>query len=297
MSYTGHSFTPRGATPKKDKKKKQEFHKHKLKLTEQEHLDFHKLKERITLALEKLGNQQFSSEPGGYTFQNWMTSFNLLLDDFEEKAGPKNLPKDYYESRQMLTAELLRPLDTSEIDSELEKLDSAVRSTELEISKMMSELSTIRGKERETAVEMGNLKRERVDSERELASAVKELTAAKKKQTLFNRLLSGNKSEEIDAARTRVDSLEERQSSIAKRVKELEGASQISDDDLDNRVSLSRQKLSDLQASLAGWVEKKEKMTQLSEKRVQTTSELSRKISSIQLDTPTDNEGIQRLEE
>ena len=295
MSYSSHSFTTRGSSPKKDKKRKQEFHKHKIKLTEENHTNFSTLRERTTLALDKLGNQKFSPEPGGYMFSNWMTSFNMLLDDFEEKAGPENLPKEYYDSRQTLTAELMRPVDTHEIDAEIGKAQSEIESTEFELAKLTSELGMIRESERKTSSEIDALKRKRADSEKELANAVNDLNAAKKKQRFFSRLVSGKKADEVDSAKNRVDLIVEEQKNIDKKVVELEREPGLSDSDLENRVSVLRQKLADLRDVTAGWVEKKERIMQLSEIRVAATTELSKKISeldaTIENETPSDAVG------
>jgi hypothetical protein len=281
LSYSSHSFTPRGASPKKERKRKQEFHKHKIKLSEENHTDFSTLKERMTLALEKLGNQKFSPEPGGYSFSNWLTSFNMLLDDFEQKVGTGNLPKDYYDSRQRLTAELLKPIDTSEIDAEIGKAESEIVSMEFEIARLTGELSSNRERERKANSEVNALKRERADSEKELVNAIKDLDAAKKKQKLFARLFSGKGNDQIDSAKSRVDSIVEEQKNIDKKALELERSSGPSDNDLENRITLLRQKLADLRYGLAEWVENKQQMLQLSEMRIATTSELSKEIASL----------------
>ena len=295
MSYSSHSFTPRGNSPKKDKKRKQAFHKHKIKLTEENHADFSTLKERVTLALEKLGNQKFSPEPGGYTFSNWMTSFNMLLDDFEEKVGPENLPKEYHESRQTLTAELMKPVDTREIDAEIEKAESEIKSTELDIAKMTSELGMIRENERKNSSEIDALRRKRIDSEKELVNAMNDLNSAKKRQKFFSRLLSAKKADEVDSAKSRVDSIVEVQKTIDRRVFELERESLPTDNDLENRVSVLRQKLVDLRYGIAEWVERKERIMQLSEMRNAAATELSKKIAeldaTIEGETPPDVAG------
>ena len=289
MSYSGHSFTPRGATPKKEKKRKQEFHKHKIRIADEDNLDISKLKERTTLALAKLGSQKFSADPGGYTFSNWMTSFNLLLDDFEEKLGYANLSKDYQDCRQKLTGDLLRPIDTTHIDDEVEKLEAELKSTELEIAKLNTELSSIREKERETSAKIDNLKRVRINSDNELASANNELNVAKKKQTMFNRLFSGRRLE-VDSAKSKVDSIEQEQKSIDKQILELENTSEASDDDYINRLSLLNQKLADLRFTLGEWAEKKEQEMQLSEKRIEATSEISKRIEYLDASERNDAE-------
>lgn len=280
MSYSGHSFTPRGATPKKDKKRKQEFHKHKIKISDEGHQDISELKERATMALAKLGSQKFSSDPGGYTFSNWMTSFNMLLDDFEEKVGVANLPRDYLDQRQKLTGDLLKPIDTSDIDDEIEKIDAEIKSTELEIAKLTAELSSIRERDRETSVKISSLKRARADADKELANANNNLNLAKKKQSMFNRLFSGKRIE-VDSAKSRVNSIEEEQQRIEKQILELENTSETSNDDHNDHLSHLNQKLADLRFNLGEWAEKKEQAMQLSEKRIETTSEMSKLIESL----------------
>ena len=66
-------------------------------------MDYNQLKTRTIIALDKLGHQKFSSEPGGYSLENWMKGVNLLLDDFEEKMGAARLPSAYAERRRELT--------------------------------------------------------------------------------------------------------------------------------------------------------------------------------------------------
>lgn len=244
------------------------------------------------MGLEKLGNQKFSPEPGGYTFSNWMTSFNILLDDFEEKVGPENLPKEYHDSRQTLMAELMKPVDTREIDAEIEKAESEIKSTELDIAKLTGELGMIRENERKTSSEIDALRRKRADSEKALENAENELNSAKKRQKFFSRILSGKKADEVDSAKNRVDSIVEEQKTIDRRVLELERESGPTNNDLENRVSVLRQKLADLRYGIAGWVERKEQIMQLSEMRNAATTELSKKIAAldatIEDETPPD---------
>ena len=232
------------------------------------------------MALAKLGSQKFSSDPGGYTFSNWMTSFNMLLDDFEEKVGVANLPRDYLDQRQKLTGDLLKPIDTSDIDDEIEKIDAEIKSTELEIAKLTAELSSIRERDRETSVKISSLKRARADADKELANANNNLNLAKKKQSMFNRLFSGKRIE-VDSAKSRVNSIEEEQQRIEKQILELENTSETSNDDHNDHLSHLNQKLADLRFNLGEWAEKKEQAMQLSEKRIETTSEMSKLIESL----------------
>jgi hypothetical protein len=106
------------------KRKKQDFHRHKIKAGDiTAPVDFASLKERTMVSLTHLGEQLFSDEPGGYTFENWMNSFNLLLDEFEEQAGTQNLPKDYFDKRFELTSSLAQSTkSSSDLDLQILKL-------------------------------------------------------------------------------------------------------------------------------------------------------------------------------
>jgi hypothetical protein len=106
------------------KRKKQDFHRHKIKVAgPASQTDFASFKERTIVCLDHLGDQLFSEEPGGYSFTNWMNSFNLLLDEFEERAGRQNLPKEYFEKRFELSSSLVRASEPSrEIDLQISKL-------------------------------------------------------------------------------------------------------------------------------------------------------------------------------
>ena len=67
--------------------KNRSFHQRKIRIQETPKLDFDQLKARTITALNKLGQQTFSPEPGGYALENWTRGVKILLDEFEEKAG------------------------------------------------------------------------------------------------------------------------------------------------------------------------------------------------------------------
>ncbi len=290
MSYSGgsgRSFGSKGSSQKKDRKRKQEFHKHKVKLTEEEHVDFEQLKTRVAVALDKLGHQVFAVEPGGYTFHNWMTSFNLLLDDFEEKAGPKNLPKGYYDARLKLTADLLKPAETADIDWEIQNMETEINSVKLHMSELTKQANEKRDGWRERASKIDHLKAELVKSEKQLEVAVESLAKEKKKQSFFSKVFSSSKNSSFDSAKDKVDSIKKRKDEIDKKIRELESSSIDSVDDLDNNLATLKEKLDELQQNLADWNSKKEELSQLSEKRIETTAALSKIISALKLGEST----------
>ncbi|MGA2873933.1 MAG: hypothetical protein ABSE82_00220 [Nitrososphaerales archaeon] len=290
MSYSGgsgRSFGSKGSSQKKDRKRRQEFHKHKVKLTEEGHVDFEQLKVRVAVALDKLGHQVFAVEPGGYTFHNWMTSFNMLLDDFEERAGPKNLPKDYYDARLKLTADLLKPAETADVDWEIQNMETEINSVNLHMSELTKQVNEKRDGWRERASKIDHLKAELVVSEKKLEEAIEALAKEKKRQSFFSKVFSSSKNSSAGSAKDQVDSIRTIKDEIEKKIQELESSPIDSVDDLDNNLITLKEKLDELQQNLADWNSKKEELSQLSEKRVETTAALSKTISALKLGEST----------
>ena len=211
------------SSQKKERKKKQEYHKHRLKFTPEEHLSLEQLKERVSIGLDRLGNQVFSSEPGGYSFHNWMTSFNLLLDDFEEKCGPVNLPREYFDARLEMSAELQKPVDTTEADTEIQRIEKEILSNEENISEIARRSQKEAVEERhEDESKIQRLKKERTQTDIEIEKAKTDLDEQKKKanQSLFKRLFSS--SEAVRLAQEKLDSLTARREEIEENLRMLE---------------------------------------------------------------------------
>jgi DNA repair exonuclease SbcCD ATPase subunit len=285
LSYSsgpGRSFS-KGSSQKRDRKKRQEFHKHKVKFTEEQHLDFEQLKARVSVALDKLGHQVFSVEPGGYAFDNWMTSFNLLLDDFEERAGGSNLGKDYHDARLKVTTELVKPPETQDIDWEVQNIDTEINSVKAHMSELSKRVSEKRELRRETLARIDRLKREQLDSEKKFGEAARDLDRVKRKQSLFSKLFSGSNDSSLDAAKKKVDSLKSKREEIHEDIQHLETSSKYSGEQLANEIAVLKEKLESLQQSQAEWNAKKDEISQLSERRLQATRELSEIISSLKL--------------
>lgn len=290
MSYSGggsaRSFGNRGSAPKKDKKKKQDFHKHHVKFTQEEHVSLEQMKERTSIGLKKLGNQVFSSEPGGYGFQNWMTSFNLLLDDFEQKCKPAALPKEYYDARMKLTAKLLEPVDTSELDSQMTHLEDEIRSTEEKIAGTVekSEKAAFEDWHRDEQ-KLSHLRKERTQTDLDITETKSELENEKKKlasQSVFKRLFSG--SDALKALQVKVDSLNERRGSIDAEMRSLEEdrlRKQSEVKESEKEISNMRAALDELRTRLGELDTKKQEMLQISEKRSTVTNEMSEMISTL----------------
>jgi len=303
-SHSSSSFGGKGASSsKKERKRKQEFHRHKIKYVEEERIDFAHLKERVVTSLNKLGQQVFSAEPGGYTLQDWMKSFNFLLDDFEEKVGPTNLPKEYFLKRQELSAELLRPVDTSDLDQLVEQ----VRREEEEIKARILEherasRQKLDEERRITESKIGSLKKERESS---LLEIEKEKQDSKKRETekppsLFRRLFSRSSSANSVYAREgsssyssyenkRINELEAKANNLQNEIHALrdENESRVARAESvhRDRVDEELERLEALRLRLGELESDRAQRLQLSERRQQVTVAMAEMISKVSIES------------
>ena len=279
---------------KKEKKKKQDFHKHKLKSAEEEtQVNFQELKTRVSTALDKLGHQVFSLELGGYTFQNWMTSFSLLLDDFEAKAG-SNLPASYSETRQRLTSELLEVIDTSPIDSQISTVEAEIEFVEEKASQIAARAEEEASREKaERASKLSSLKKEKTASEAEVSNAKLALEVEKERSantSFFRKLFSGKSAggqSSPKAAQSRYESAKTNNLKLDDEVKSLE---REIDENSSSPAALTRaseqstslrSQLDSLRNELAELEAKKLEQLQLKEKREIAAKTLSALIMSL----------------
>lgn len=183
--------------------KKEEFHQRKVKFSEATQVDYDQLKTRTTIALDKLGHQKFSSEPGGYSLENWAKGVNLLLDDFEEKMGAARLPSAYAERRRELTYWLSKPVDLSSIDNSISEL----MQNEEEIVRKLHEART-RSSSRidELRTELAMRSAELEEKKRQLSS----LASERRSDSIFKRLFGGNSTLSVDATEDGVEEMESR---------------------------------------------------------------------------------------
>jgi hypothetical protein len=285
---SGKSFSNRGsASQKKEKKKKQEFHKHRLKFTPEVHQSLDQLKERASIGLQKLGAQVFSSEPGGYGFHNWMTSFNLLLDDFEEKCNPSSLPKEYHDTRLRLTSELLQPADTTLQDSQIQKLEGEVSSLEEKIAEIAQKSEKIVVDEwHEDEAKINRLKKERLQIELDITSARESLEAERKKanRSVMKRLFSG--SEALKPFQAKLDSLIQKRGEIERNLQSLEEdriKKQGEVKKFDTDILRLRADLEELKVRSGEVEAQKLEVLQLTEKRASVSKSMADLISSLHL--------------
>jgi hypothetical protein len=292
---SGRSFSgKKGFSPsqKKDKKKKQEFRKRIAKFTPEEHLDFAQLKDRVTIALNRLGNQVFSLEPGGYDFGHWMSSFDLLLDDFEEKAPAENLPKEYFEAREKLTADLSSPVDTSAVDSDIHTTEEAIKLIQEKISTINRRAVEQRNRDRvDSASKMEELKKERSESDKEMGRAKSTLEEQKKveaKQSVFGKLFSRSSATSAKATQNKIDSIAARKTRIDEELENLaaeRAKKQSSKVGSGNEIPSLEAELESQQQTLGELETEKQNKLQLAEKRKEVTKTLSEIIAKVQLQT------------
>lgn len=279
---------------KKEKRKKQEFHKHKIKFTEEEKFDFNAVKDKTVVSLTHIGKQQFSQEPGGYGFENWMKSFNLLLDDFEEGAGSANLSKDYFDKRQEFTSTLLKPATKSELDSEISKLQGREESLMEKLQKMGAKLTHERvSSERAAKIDVLNVERANYfdhleDERKKLVQRKKEIEDSKR---LFKRLFSGSKADgpPISSIEAKIEVLESRVEGVDRRIRELRskndqsGYRVLTDEELRQEFPKQFSELDELRAQLEELQTKKTNETETSKLREDITKSMAELISKIEL--------------
>jgi hypothetical protein len=98
------------------------LHPRNVRIEDAQELDHDQLKTRTTIALKKLGEQRFSSEPGGYSLDNWGKGVSVLLDDFEEKMGEERLTSEYMARRRELNDFISNPVSTASIDGDISEV-------------------------------------------------------------------------------------------------------------------------------------------------------------------------------
>jgi hypothetical protein len=167
---------------KKLKRKKQEYHtRRRARFQEVEQLDPAQARVRATLALDRLGHQVISTEPGGYDLEAWTRNVDVLLDDFQEKVGQDRVGAEFREASREAIRQLVRP-STREVDSEIEALreeEQAAKTSLAELTKKM-------------AAKLASLREERAVCERDLKAErerLADLKEARQKTSFLSRFV------------------------------------------------------------------------------------------------------------
>jgi len=174
-------------------------------------VDYNELKERTIIALDKLGHQKFSSEPGGYSLEYWMKGVNLLLDDFEREVGKGKLPTGFSERRRQLTEFLLKPVDTSSIDGSISEL-------KMKEGEVTRKVQTARG---QVASRLGELQKELDSWSAELEKGREEAAASgagEPPRSILGRLLGRAQTSSAKASQAQARESEQKIQSLTEEI-------------------------------------------------------------------------------
>jgi hypothetical protein len=276
-----------GKEKKKQKRKKQEFHTHRrAHFQESEHLNPEEVTARTIFALDRLGHQVLSTEPGGYDLEDWMRNLNSLLDDFQEKVGADLITDEFRERRHAALLSLAQPSSSPDVDSETEKLIQE----EAAAKAVLAELG------RKAAAKLASLREERDACGKELKlekEKLSELREAKQSRQFFARLMGSGPSTE--PAEARVAELEAELSRLEDEIDRnrkarsvLVESTSVEGDSANLEAQL---KLEAIQNRLGELQSAKQSSLQLSHEREIATKTISGMISSMSLRPPASNGG------
>jgi hypothetical protein len=272
---------------KKQKKRKQEYHIHKrAHFQEEGGLDPEALRARTIIALDKLGHQVLSTEPGGYDLANWTRNFNALLDDFQERIGPDKTTGELRARREEAVKYLVAPPDSPEVAAEMEKLTQEEAATR----------DALDAERKRVAERVVSLTKEHDDCEKELKEArenLAEVKEAAESRGFFSRMLKTGPS--LDQAEAKVKELEAKLSSLGEEIERSRKAKSGGSDG-DPAYAEAEKKLDDLQRRLAELDAARQSAHQRTREREMATKTIAEAISSMRLDGPSSGEAATRVE-
>ncbi|HYR03946.1 MAG TPA: hypothetical protein VEO75_01045 [Nitrososphaerales archaeon] len=202
-----------GNSKKKMKRKKQEYHiRRRAYIQESEHLNAEDVRARTVLALDRLGHQVLSTEPGGYDLEDWLRGLNSLLDDFQEKIGDHRIPEEFRRVRRQALLSFAQASPLGVADPEFEKLtleEEAARAVLADLHRQAREKLASLREERDSCGRELKLEREKLAGMRE----------AKEARKFFSRLVGGGPS--TAQAEAKVAELE---SKLSRLEEEIDGS-------------------------------------------------------------------------
>jgi len=254
--------------------KNQSFHQRKIRIQETPKLDFEQLKARTINALNKLGQQKFSTEPGGYALDNWIKGVNVLLDEFEEKAGAAKLSPGYIASRHELNECLSKPVPVSSIDADLSELRANMfeieSNVESERALLVSRISELKTTQARCSDELERERRRVADS-----------APVQSSDSLFNRLLGRSKAPATNPE-NRIRELESKLATLSNEV--LEQQKQLNTIVLrspESRFAEEWNRLESMQTKLEELEKERSDRIQLVKERAEMTGSIAEAISRI----------------
>ena len=238
-------------------------------------MDHEQLKTRTIIALDRLGHQKFTSEPGGYSLENWVRGVNLLLDEFEKKIGPENLPPDFAQRRRELAYWLSKPADLSSIDARLSDLMHEEEGIVRRISEARARCSS---RIEELRTEMAMRSTELEVKKRQLSA----MTADRRSDSIFKRLFGGNSTLSVDATEDEVAEIESRLRILASGILEEQKSLRSIDDRSSESPWVEEwRRLATLQARLKELENERLEKLQLVREREELTASIAEIISRI----------------
>lgn len=265
---SGRSFTGRGSSSqKRAKRKKQDYHKHRARLDENEGpVDFETLRDRTLQSLESLGHQVFHPDLG-YGIDNWLKSLNVLLDDFESKASiGAPLPQDYLSRKREVMDKLGKPPEFPELDSTIAQAKGEEEQLAASLGPhgeayFASRLASLKEQRNQTATEL--------ETER---ARLAEKKAEPRRQVFFRRIFASKEpvSSEPDLD---VDQIEQRLGDLDSQIAAAE-AEEALYGEVREKLARARQKVSELEA-------KRLERLQFIPEREEATRLLANEISKI----------------
>jgi len=254
--------------------KNQSFHQRKIRIQETPKLDFDQLKARTINALSKLGQQKFSTEPGGYALENWTKGVNVLLDEFEEGVGAARLSPDYLASRRELSELLSKPVLLTSVDEDMSELRVNISSIEGKIeaerAQRVSRISELRAAQAKYSDDLEHERRRDADA-----------AAVQSPNSIFNRLLGRGKNQS-ESAESRIEELESKLATLPNEI--LEQQKQLKTIDLRSSGSLLAEewnRLDSMQARLKELEKERWDRIELVKERAEATGSIADAISKM----------------
>jgi hypothetical protein len=277
-----------GSAQKKVRRRKQEYHTRKVGRFREEPAQqpgVDALRARTVLSLRRLGEQKFSPE-GGYTLQNWLTNLNLLLDGFEEAVGPSNLPPEYLERRRFVVEDLLKPVDVSDLETEIKKCHDEQRETELRLMTEGAERESQRKKELESdEASIESLKQKRAAAAQELDEQKRELAEKRdsvRSASFFRKIFSSTTAASIAQTQRKVDALQGQLRDLDRKIGNLQRRREINLLKGSEAPDLrEEQAMAALRSRIIGLEEEKLERLQISERRKAATDQIAEVIQSM----------------
>lgn len=239
-------------------------------------LDTEQLKSRTITALERLGHQIFTSEPSGYSLENWTKGVGLLLDDFERMIGTDKLSPEYLERRRELTAWLSRPVDISAIDN-------SISAVELEKDDIMRKIDGVKA---QYSTRIGELQDELPRRSVELEEKKKRLppsgVGGQRSESILRRMFGRSSDRSLDDAAEDVKELEAEIRLLTGEMQEQRKAlKSIERRPLESPCAEEWKKLRSLAGKLEGLETEKSEKLQLAKEREDLTASIADAIRRI----------------